>query len=376
MWYTFLVKKYLRNFPIETYVILLPAVIFLLIMCVYVFFRESGYISYFFHGHFLSSVLFIDSIFSVPFVIFMSSIIAASFMWKNNVDSSHIFIFMRSSLFMFCVLYFGLLALSVLAQLVFNIADPVRTAASSVMFTNWDYAIFGTYPWLSLHSFITANWLQKFIFESYLYTTYIMVVLFAVVALKNVFLFRKFLLAYFIVIAMGVPFWIVYPALAPDIMYRSNILNVPVKSDLEEKLDNTNFSENSKKALSFLEKFWIDQSKDSLPITSFPSMHSAWGIIVTVIGIELWAPLAFVLVPWVLAELIGTLLTLQHYAVDTIFGVILGFIALIIAHRLLDFEKRKNFNKLDLFLALNKLQTKFEKIVSFLRNKSENFPFS
>ncbi|WP_460994690.1 phosphatase PAP2 family protein, partial [Staphylococcus aureus] len=65
-----------------------------------------------------------------------------------------------------------------------------------------------------------------------------------------------------------------------------------------------------------MEKYWVDTEGVSMAITTFPSMHAAWGVIVAVIAIELFPPLFLVVVPWFILELIGAVYTMQHYAVD------------------------------------------------------------
>lgn len=318
------------------------------------FFRAADYRESFFHGQFLALLFSVDFIFPIIFTITWINIIEVLIMLKNKVSYSEIIHFFRSSLFVLMLFYFGGLALAIATQFIFYIANPVRVAANSIMFTKWDYAIFGTYPWLSMHSFITAHWAEIFIYGSYLLTLFIIVILLITLIFKNVFLLRKFLLSYFIATVIAIPFWIIFPALAPDMMYRINILHVSAPSEIKEKLDNAHFSPTSQSVFLSLEERWVDKSGRTLPVTTFPSMHAAWGIIIVVIGIELWAPLAVVLVPWLLAELAGTIFTLEHYAVDVIFGIALGFLALYLASCLLKWDKKNSFDKWDLFASVSK----------------------
>ncbi|MDR3519582.1 MAG: phosphatase PAP2 family protein [Candidatus Pacebacteria bacterium] len=363
-------KKFLKNFPIETYVLLLPSLIFLLVMSFYIFFRENGYSEIFFHGHFLSIVISTDNLFPIIFIIICLNIIEILVMLRNQAKFEDVLHFLKSSFFVFGIFYISGLALTVLTQLVLNVANPTRTIASSIMFTKWDYTIFRFYPWLSLHSLITSHLMEMFIYESYLLTVVMMLVLLAILAFKNIFLFRKFLLSYFIAIVLATPFWAAFPALAPDMMYRLNIFNIPVPTQIADNLSSIHFSKTSQIVFSALEKEWLDNSGQSLPITTFPSMHAAWGIIIAVIGTELWTPLAIVLIPWFLLELTGTIFTLEHYAVDTIFGVLLGFLALYLATCLLRFDKKHSFNKKNLFVSLHQLQMSLSSFLSWIKSKA------
>jgi len=172
---------------------------------------------------------------------------------ESGASKHKIMIFLRSLLFTSSVLFMSVIALSVSCQLLFSTASPARAALSSSMLTRWDHAIFGLYPWLSIHAVITATWLQKFIFQSYLYLDIIILVLLGILVFKNVYLFRKLLLSYFIVSFVGIPFWASVPAVAPDMMYKANILNVPIEAKLKQELDQTKFSPLSLNVFSALE---------------------------------------------------------------------------------------------------------------------------
>ncbi|MCX6757571.1 MAG: phosphatase PAP2 family protein [Candidatus Nomurabacteria bacterium] len=91
-------------------------------------------------------------------------------------------------------------------------------------------------------------------------------------------------------------------------------------------------------------------------MSTFPSMHAAWGIIACVALIEIWGPLAIIAIPWIIAELIGTMYTLEHYAVDVILGIIIGFFALWITKRLLKFEKQYFVDHYNLFSIFEHLE--------------------
>ena len=351
------------------YVLLFPSILFLLVVSVYLTFQGSTFIEDFFHGYFLYQLFAIDVILPVVTLVLASNLVEISIMLSKGVERSLIFRFLRSAFFLLSVFSISLVSLSVGVQFVFMKADPVRVATMSVMFTHWDHVLFGAYPWISWHSFFTGPCLQQFIYFSYSSLVSVLIIVLVVSFLHKTHILRKLVLSFCLVTFLGMPFWIALPSLSPDLMYRVNILGVSVQSDVKESLEGTSFSKITEDTLDTLEKFWSDPKKESLPVTSFPSMHAAWGVIVTVVGIELWAPSAFFLIPWLLAELVATVLTLEHYAVDTIFGALLGLLALCVASRLLSFDKKRFVDKWDLFLSIGQIQTDLEKAVDWLKAK-------
>ena len=125
-------KKFLKNFPIETYVLFLPSLIFLLAMSVYVFFRKTGFVNQFFHGHFLAVILG-NAVFPVTYIIFFVGIIEVLIMIKNQVKNTEIISFIKSACFLFGIFLISGAAISVAIQILFNIATTATIPTIATM---------------------------------------------------------------------------------------------------------------------------------------------------------------------------------------------------------------------------------------------------
>ena len=125
-------KKFFKNFPIETYILLLPSLIFLSVFFIYVFFCKSGFVNQFFHGHFLALILGND-IFPVIYIIFFVGIIEVLIMLKDQAKDAEIVSFVKSACFLFGIFFISGLAVTVAIQILFNVATPLNAAANSVM---------------------------------------------------------------------------------------------------------------------------------------------------------------------------------------------------------------------------------------------------
>ncbi len=361
-------KRLLRRLPIEVYVLFLPTIIFLISIFVFVFAFAHGNSASLFHGSFVT--LFLQSTLRSPVIvpILLYILICMTVIYFNKrSDRSGLIRSYSSFVFVMGIFVCFSVTMSLATQLMFNTADHSRVIAASAGLAFVDKAIFHSYPWLYLNQHITSNFLEAVIVQSYLILDLIGCILVFITACYKTHLFRKLILSLFIAFIIGIPFWVTIPALSPDDAFRSNILGAKIPDDIKTQMVATHFSAPTLDSLIKTEAYWVDKTGKSLGITSFPSMHAAWGIIITVIGIEVWAPFAIVLIPWLLLELVGTVFTLQHYAVDTIFGILVGFLALFIVKKLFELEERYFKDEYDIFFALKYIQGQVKYIFNLVR---------
>ena len=348
-------KRISQHLPVEAYTIFLPTILFLIYISVYTFSCGNVCDMRFWQGNFVSTLLtftFLSSFF-LPILLFSALVFVLTARTQNkhaNMQLMYSFLFLLGTIVTVSVI------IDTPTILLFNTVNPLRVATASAILTRTDYMLFGTYPWLALHSFITSKLLETFIFQSYLVTGFVGGFLAVILALCSTRSFRKFVLAFFFAYMIGIVFWIAIPAISPDAMYRAHILNTPIPQSIQEQLSATHFSPLSKKTMGDIQDRWTDPESQSFAVSTFPSMHAAWGIVIAVIAIELWAPLAIVFIPYVFFELVGTVFTLQHYAVDTLFGIMVGFVALWLAERLLQYEEKCFLNRHDIFSSYRHVQ--------------------
>ena len=104
-----------------------------------------------------------------------------------------------------------------------------------------------------------------------------------------------------------------------------------------------------------------------LPISTFPSMHAAWGIVIAYAGVILWPPLGIILIPWAIINGIGAVYILEHYSVDIFLGVFIALISIIITELLFNLENKYFEDKFDL-LAEFRIDYIFDHIWSLFKN--------
>lgn len=279
--------------------------------------------------------------------------------------------FIKSWLFIFFIIAAPSFINSLIVGQVSATEPPALIASVSQTLMNWDYRLFGVYPPFWLQKFSANHFLDTVLLESYRHLGTLLSIIFAGLLLKGRENFRKFFLAFFLAAIIGFPFWYLYPAISPDDMYRKNVLSLPVPPVIESRINNAKAI--SANLTGFLEE--IDQigrsGRTRTPlVTTNPSMHVAWGIIIAYFGTALWKPFGLFLWPWSLLNMAGAIYTLQHYAVDIFFGAGLGIAALAGANYLLIFDRKYlRFNP-DLFSLLETAQKDLKSFwnqFSFLR---------
>lgn len=346
--------KFLKHLPIETYILVLPSIVFLsVVFSIYTYCELGAHfcLSNMSNGNLLLYLFNYKYVFISLLIVSIIVLFTVGFFLNkiNDLKNKAQMYKLRSIIFITLSLYVLLLAIVFAVQIIFYSADYYSASSASTILMNLDMNIFGSYLPIRLNQIITSTFLSNLILKSYMYLNYVFCIILLGTMLRNIYLLRKLIFSIFIACLIGIPFWFFVPAVAPDSMYRLNIFNNDIPVIISNEIDNTNFLPNTKDTFLELENFWIDKSGGSLGTSTFPSMHSAWGVIITIVAIELWAPLVIIMLPWLILELIGTMYTLQHYAVDTVFGIIIGIISYIIASRFLKYEKRYFVDKYHLF---------------------------
>ncbi len=232
------------------------------------------------------------------------------------------------------------ITLGLLVCILFSIVDPPRVIRASHALMALDRKIFGVYPPLYLNTIIRSPLFVHWSMQAYLKLVTLLSVLLLLLPLVNVRLFRTFVLSYFLAFMTGFPLWYSMPALEPNTMYRANILRQEIAPEIQESILQADFPPLMQSYLSRFDAMWIDPKLEWLAVTNFPSMHAAWGVIIAWVLIEAWAPLIIIAIPWLSLNLLGTVLSLQHYAVDTVLGALIGLLAILAAKKLLQWEKR------------------------------------
>ncbi len=164
--------------------------------------------------------------------------------------------------------------------------------------------------------------------------------IFAIIAIFKKDIFRKFVLSFFVAVAISWPIWYLMPALQPGLMFKTNLLKISVPTYIQSSIDKHPSTEYNNSYIEKFNKFWTDPTVKGFSTSNNPSMHAAWGVFLVYYSIQFFPYLAIATIPWFILNVFGTMYTLQHYAIDVIGGLLIAIITIYIVEKLIAFEKR------------------------------------
>lgn len=229
------------------------------------------------------------------------------------------------------ILIFTILS-GILLNTIFSTANPSRVAIWSATFMKADLALFGTYPgfWLFHHMSPTLERIIVYVYTSL--TSIISIWILFLFIYKNGTLANRFIQQFFMAFAICFPLWIFFASISPAQMYITNILHQPIPNDITQLVYQgppTKFLDDN--ILKLIQQ-WTDPGGKNLAISTFPSMHTIWGILLaySIAGAvqgKKYAYIAIILgIIVAIANMIGATYLLQHYAVDILAGIAVAVI--------------------------------------------------
>ena len=240
--------------------------------------------------------------------------------------------------------------------------DSVITA--SQLYMSMDRYIFGFDPQLWIQRFSHSAFLDYLFIQSYNMLYFFYITVFLGLILFNRDYFRHFIVAIFIAPFIAMPFWFAFPAVTPNEMYRKNLYSIPSIVATQHQYEEVNKSTRLIAYLHELEKsVEIPNQKHPL-VTTNPSMHVTWGTIIVYYAIMLWWPLGFIFIPWLVLNILSTLYTFQHYAVDLPAGIVCGILAIILTKLLFRFEKKYYTGNYQHLYFLQVIQADWQYLIS------------
>lgn len=244
----------------------------------------------------------------------------------------------------FLIIGLSLAILSPAIRILFFSADPIKTGLVSEALMEIDLKIFGDYPVFFLQGLSKFPIIEKAIIISYKHLFTIASLLFILLFFSKMkWAFRRLIFSFFICAIISFPFWFMAPAISPQSMYGKNILGTlpgRISPDITANLASIKRSESLTGFIVKADKFWIDESGESLAVSTNPSLHAAWGVVVIFFAFVFSPILGIVLLPWFVMNTLGTVYTFQHYGIDVILGILVGGLALILTDLIFRLEKK------------------------------------
>ena len=335
------ISQIAESLPIEFYALVVPCLFLLVVL-----FAMHTSFAFILSGSFAQQSVF-DSIWADVQLFFVVLIICSyiairliySYINSRLTFREELLKIVRSAVFIFLVIIFTNIVIFFLVNQLFYTVPVSSIIVGSNLLMKLDHSIFGVYLPFASHALGCIPYLEQMSAWSYLTLFNVASFVLSALFFFSTKLFRGFILAFFIAYFIGIPFWSSIPALSPAAMYRFNLINIEIPQSVYQSVQ-VHVNPFMQRIITAVENAYVDPAGRSLAISTFPSMHVAWAIIIAFYGIALFWPSGVFLIPWLLLNIVGTLFTEQHYGVDVIFGVIVGIVSILCAHYSLKVDAR------------------------------------
>jgi hypothetical protein len=239
-------------------------------------------------------------------------------------------------------LYACALVVNILAVNAIMYQRPQDVAWACDLLMRADYALFGSYVPFELHNQAAFNAMIVPIINSYLHLSSVLSLVVVGLFLFRAGDFRQFVLGFVVITSLGLPSWYAIPAITPSEAYRTIKLRRDIPYQVAYEIGGPIIHLDSR-LVGILNELELNQSNPEHGryfITSFPSPHVAWGLLVVWFGVALHRRLALLLVPWGTLNAIGAIYSLEHYAVDALAGIVVVVVAVLLVRGLVGLERR------------------------------------
>ena len=199
--------------------------------------------------------------------------------------------------------------------------------------------IFGGLPAIELINFLSGTVAEAIILHIYFYFTFGLLSMLIILAFLHKNIFRQTVIAFFLASIISIPIFAMVPVISPDGLYVAGVFNsdtvtLPAIAGIEESPLFSSY-------IAFFHDFWVSDDHSFYSVSSLPSLHAAWGLL-AVLGIfkarRKFLSIIFAL--WLVFNCVGTFYSLQHYALDTLAGLLFGLVMFYLAGKLMILETK------------------------------------
>ncbi len=256
------------------------------------------------------------------------------------VHDKRLFLVARSAAYWFLVSGAMVFGTSAIFNVLFKSFSYTKMGAASDTLMRFDMRLFNTHPPFFLHTLDIPLWLQEFSSYCYTYLPSALALVLAWTFFTNEKLFRTCFLSLALSFALSLPLWIAFPAIPPYEAYVLNTLQREVSPAIRAEVSALSITTQTHAMIESVEAMWIDAiERRSFTVSEFPSTHIIWSSILLYALFRVRRVLGYLFLLFYIGNFFATMYLMQHYAVDTILGVFVSFLALSFAVWLLAFEK-------------------------------------
>ncbi len=206
----------------------------------------------------------------------------------------------------------------------------------SQAFLQIDKMVFGVYVPFWFHD--SSNGLKPFfdnfsllIIIIYRSLPFLLGILFSLLFVIKPQYFYKAFLSFVIMFLIGLPLWFFFPAVSPFDAYIYDVFEAPLPQYLQPALSGYDPNVHLESFLRSIKDLNQESRAQFFAVTTMPSMHIAWAVLILFFGAALWRPLLVFLVPYFLINAFATVYLLQHYTIDIPAGLIVAIISIYLA---------------------------------------------
>ncbi|MFA4937537.1 MAG: phosphatase PAP2 family protein [Patescibacteria group bacterium] len=255
------------------------------------------------------------------------------FIYGNSAAKTDLKILIKNGLLFIFIFIIGFLILSTSINWLNQRVDINILPLNNQSLMSLDKIIFGVYVPFWFQDIQNPlknlfNFLSPILTSTYRALTAIISLLFLIVLTQNYRRFYQFFLAFVLCLIISLPLWYAIPALTPNHAYYKNILKNPISEPIQTMMANYQPNPNLQKFLFGKINTADLDAYNSILTTTIPSMHVAWATVALYFAIQISWWLGIIMIPYYLLNLIATVFTLQHYAVDSLLGILIGIFAL------------------------------------------------
>lgn len=234
----------------------------------------------------------------------------------------------------FRTFFFVLLAFSTFTIALGALTLSVQDRLMNEEFFIWEQNFFGVQPFIWFHTPSNPLYHLMYSLSEVIIQCFMSFSMMVGVTLLILYIWgkRKDFFAYvaagFIGCTMGFFFWYTYPINSPNNFYIDHN-KMPVEYNPPQNV------------LDLQTKIRDDQ-RALHPISTFPSMHTMWALMIIYYLAKVKKETLLISIPWVIFLILGTAYLAQHYFVDAVWAIPMAYVAILLGNRLGDWFAKQN----------------------------------